>query len=167
MKFSISVQCHDFDVGKEYADLIAEDINSGAVVFFVGRVRDFNDGRTVTGLSIEHYPGMTEKALEQLLDEAKQRWQISSAHIVHRYGDFKLGDQIVFVGTASPHRQDAFEAAEFLMDYLKTRAPFWKKEINREGKSMWVEAKEKDQEAAERWASANANGLQKPGEARD
>ena len=167
MRFSISVQCHDFDVGKEYADLTAEDINSGAVVFFVGRVRDFNDGQTVTGLSIEHYPGMTEKALEQLLDEAKQRWQISSARIVHRYGDFNLGDQIVFVGTASPHRQDAFQAAEFLMDYLKTRAPFWKKEINRDGKSMWVEAKDKDQEAAERWASANANGLQKPGEAKN
>ena len=151
MSFSISVQENDFDVGKEYAALIEGEIKSGAVVFFVGRVRDFNDGRIITKLSIEHYPGMTEKLLDQLLDEARKRWQLLSARIIHRCGDLNLGDQIVFVGVSSAHRQDAFHAAEFLMDYLKTRAPFWKKEIDLSGESIWVEAKSKDEEAAERW----------------
>lgn len=153
MAFSISVQRDDFDVGQEYATLVAGDATAGAVVFFVGRVRDFNDGQAVTGLSLEYYPGMTEKILEQILDEAKQRWQLVSVRIIHRIGDLQLGNQIVFVGVTSAHREHAFQAAEFLMDFLKTRAPFWKKEINLEGKTVWVEAKNKDDEAAGRWNS--------------
>jgi molybdopterin synthase catalytic subunit len=153
MAFSICVQQNDFDVGQEYSALIAGDATAGAVVFFVGRVRDFNDGQAVTGLSLEHYPGMTEKILEQILEEAKQRWQLVSVRIIHRIGDLQLGDQIVFVGVTSAHREHAFQAAEFLMDFLKTRAPFWKKEINQEGKTVWVEAKNKDDKAAGRWNS--------------
>lgn len=151
MSFSISVQANDFDVGTEYLALIDDDIHSGAVVFFVGRVRDFNDGRTIAKLSIEHYPGMTEKLLEQLVTEARERWQLLSARVIHRYGDLQLGDQIVFVGVTSAHREHAFQAAEFLMDYLKTRAPFWKKEADLGGQSKWVEAKDNDEAAAERW----------------
>lgn len=151
MSFSISVQANDFDVGTEYLALIDDDIHSGAVVFFVGRVRDFNDGRTIAKLSIEHYPGMTEKLLEQLVTEARERWQLLSARVIHRYGDLQLGDQIVFVGVTSVHREHAFQAAEFLMDYLKTRAPFWKKEADLGGQSRWVEAKDNDEVAAERW----------------
>lgn len=150
MSFSISVQKNDFDVGQEYSALTAGSAAAGAVVFFVGRVRDFNDGRSVIGLSLEHYPGMTERVLEQLLDEAKQRWQLVSARIVHRVGDLQLGDQIVFVGVSSAHREYAFQAAEFLMDFLKTQAPFWKKELTEVG-SIWVGANSKDEKASERW----------------
>ncbi len=153
MTFSICVQQNDFDVGQEYSALIAGNAAAGAVVFFVGRVRDFNDGRLVAGLSLEHYPGMTEKILEQILSEAKLRWELVSARIIHRVGELRLGDQIVFVGVTSAHREHAFQAAEFLMDFLKTRAPFWKKEITQEGENVWVEAKNKDGEAAERWDS--------------
>ncbi len=153
MTFSICVQQNDFDVGQEYSALMAGNAAAGAVVFFVGRVRDFNDGRLVAGLSLEHYPGMTEKILEQILTEAKLRWDLVSARIIHRVGELRLGDQIVFVGVTSAHREHAFQAAEFLMDFLKTRAPFWKKEITQEGKNVWVEAKNKDGEAAERWDS--------------
>ena len=151
MTFSIAVQIEDFDVGQEYSDLIAGDKSAGAVVFFVGRVRDVNDGKNITSLSLEHYAGMTEKILQQILDEAKNRWQLVSARIVHRVGDLQLGDQIVFVGTMSVHREHAFQAAVFLMDFLKTRAPFWKKELNLEGKAGWVEAKNQDDEAVRRW----------------
>lgn len=153
MTFSICVQQNDFDVGQEYSALIAGNAAAGAVVFFVGCVRDFNDGRLVAGLSLEHYPGMTEKILEQILSEAKLRWELVSARIIHRVGELRLGDQIVFVGVTSAHREHAFQAAEFLMDFLKTRAPFWKKEITQEGENVWVEAKNKDGEAAERWDS--------------
>lgn len=153
MTFSICVQQNDFDVGQEYSALIAGNAAAGAVVFFVGRVRDFNDGRLVAGLSLEHYPGMTEKILEQIVSEAKLRWELVSARIIHRVGELRLGDQIVFVGVTSAHREHAFQAAEFLMDFLKTRAPFWKKEITQEGENVWVEAKNKDGEAAERWDS--------------
>ena len=158
MTFSICVQQNDFDVGQEYSALIAGNAAAGAVVFFVGRVRDFNDGRLVAGLSLEHYPGMTEKILEQILTEAKLRWELVSARIIHRVGELRLGDQIVFVGVTSAHREHAFQAAEFLMDFLKTRAPFWKKEITQEGETVWVEAKNKAGEAAERWDS-NRNSV--------
>jgi molybdopterin synthase catalytic subunit len=150
MGFSISVQTDDFDVGQEYSALIADDVAAGAMVFFVGRVRDFNNDAEVTGLSLEHYPGMTEKILEQLLEEAKQRWSLVSARVVHRVGDLLLGDQIVFVGVTSAHREHAFGAAEFLMDFLKTKAPFWKKETTRQGE-VWVEAQAKDEAATRRW----------------
>ncbi len=148
----ISVQTADFDVGAEYAALTANDVEAGAVVVFVGKVRELNLSRQVTGLLLEHYPGMTEKALEEILAEAKSRWQLTRCRIIHRIGALGLGDQIVLVGVASPHREQAFAAAEFLMDYLKTRAPFWKKERTQEG-DYWVDAQEKDEVSAQRWNS--------------
>lgn len=150
MPFSIAVQHEDFNVGDEYADLVSGDKNAGAVVFFVGRVREMNQSRSVTRLALEHYPGMTERVLEEILNEAQQRWELNSARIVHRVGQLHLNDQIVFVGVTSNHREHAFLAAEFLMDYLKTRAPFWKKEMTAQGE-VWVEENQKDTEAGQRW----------------
>jgi len=146
----ISIQSEDFDVGAEYNALTEGDTSAGAVVTFVGRVRDLNLGRGVRGLHLEHYPGMTEKSLQLILDEAASRWDMLRCKIIHRVGDLHLGDNIVFVGVTSAHREHAFAAAEFLMDYLKTRAPFWKKELTEQG-SVWVESQEKDAEAAKRW----------------
>ena len=146
----ISVQSEDFDVGDEYKDLVCGDTAAGAVAIFVGRVRELNLSRQVTGLQLEHYPGMTEKALQEIANQACARWQILRYRIIHRVGALSLGDQIVLVGVTSAHREDAFAAAEFLMDYLKTRAPFWKKELTQEGEH-WVEAREKDTQAAKRW----------------
>lgn len=151
MSFSVAVQTEDFDVGKEYAQLIAEDTAAGAVVFFVGRVRDTNYTQRVTRMSLEHYPGMTENILQQILEEAKKRWELMAARIVHRVGELHAGEQIVFVGVSSSHREQAFQAAEFLMDFLKTRAPFWKKELGVDGEEYWVEAKNTDQQRAMRW----------------
>lgn len=150
MPFSIAVQTQDFDVGHEYADLIANDTSAGAVVFFIGRVRDMNHACDVKSMSLEHYPGMTENILQKILEEAKRRWGLIAARIVHRVGELQVGDQIVFVGVASVHREHAFQAAEFLMDFLKTRAPFWKKEITSQG-AIWVEENVKDAEAIQRW----------------
>jgi molybdopterin synthase catalytic subunit len=146
----ISVQQEDFDVGTEYKALTAQDTAAGAVVTFVGRVRDVNLSRDVLGLHLEHYPGMTEKSLQTIVDEAKNHWNILRYKIIHRVGDLQIGDNIVFVGVTSAHREDAFHAAEFLMDYLKTRAPFWKKELTAQG-SMWVESQLKDEQATKRW----------------
>lgn len=147
----ISVQVEDFSVADEYARL-AEGSDAGAIVTFVGKVRDFNQGETVTGLSLEHYPGMTEKALAEIVGQARERWPLLQTRVIHRVGDLALGDQIVFVGVTSAHRGAAFEACEFIMDYLKTRAPFWKKEQTPET-SRWVDARETDTTAAERWES--------------
>jgi molybdopterin synthase catalytic subunit len=146
----ISIQYEDFDVGAEYKALTQGDLSAGGVVTFVGRVRDLNLSRDVLGLHLEHYPGMTEKSLQDITDEAKNRWQILRCNIIHRIGDLQLGDNIVFVGVSSAHREDAFQAAEFIMDYLKTRAPFWKKELTRQG-SVWIESQEKDTQSAKRW----------------
>ncbi|MFO1389880.1 molybdopterin synthase catalytic subunit MoaE [Cellvibrio sp.] len=146
----IQVQEADFDVGEEYKELVAGDTAAGAVVTFVGRVRDLNLARNVLGLRLEHYPGMTEKSLRAIADEACSRWNILRWKIIHRVGDLKLGDNIVFVGVTSAHREDAFNAANFLMDYLKTRAPFWKKELTEQG-SVWIDAQEKDVLSAKRW----------------
>lgn len=146
----IKVQEADFDVGEEYKALVAGDTAAGAVVTFVGRVRDLNLARNVLGLHLEHYPGMTEKSLQAIADEACSRWNILRWKIIHRVGDLKLGDNIVFVGVTSAHREDAFNAANFLMDYLKTRAPFWKKELTELG-SVWIDAQEKDALSAKRW----------------
>lgn len=151
MSFSIAVQTQDFDVGREYAELIASDTTAGAVVFFVGRVRDMNQARSVSSMSLEHYPGMTENILQQILDEAKVRWDLIATRVVHRVGELHLGEQIVFVGVTSAHREHAFQAAEFLMDFLKTRAPFWKKEVDVDGDDCWVEASENDQQRAIGW----------------
>lgn len=146
----ISIQQDDFDVGAEYKALTENDTSAGAVVTFVGRVRDLNLARNVLGLHLEHYPGMTEKSLQAIVDEAQSRWKILRCKIIHRIGDLQLGDNIVFVGVTSAHREDAFSAADFLMDYLKTRAPFWKKELTSQG-SVWIESQEKDAHAAKRW----------------
>jgi molybdopterin synthase catalytic subunit len=146
----ISVQTDDFDPGVEYRALIQEDTESGAVVLFVGRVRAQNQSRQVQGLELEHYPGMTESSLQVIADEACQRWKILRWRIIHRVGRLSLGDQIVLVGVSSAHREDAFAAANFMMDFLKTRAPFWKKESTAQGEH-WVEAQDKDQQALDRW----------------
>ncbi|WP_415721047.1 molybdopterin synthase catalytic subunit MoaE [Photobacterium ganghwense] len=145
----ISVQFEDFSVAEEYA-LLAEGTDAGAVVTFIGKVRDFNQGDSVTGLSLEHYPGMTEKSLAEIVDKARSRWPLLKVRVIHRVGDLNLGDQIVFVGVTSAHRGAAFEACEFIMDYLKTQAPFWKKEQTQEA-SRWVDARETDTNAAKRW----------------
>ncbi|MCG8476939.1 MAG: molybdopterin synthase catalytic subunit MoaE [Cytophagales bacterium] len=145
----ISVQLGDFDVAAEYQAL-KQSTESGAVVIFSGLVRDMNLGESVGGLFLEHYPGMTEKSLEAIVEEARQRWPMDKVRVIHRSGQLQPGDQIVFVGTASAHRNAAFEACEFLMDYLKTRAPFWKRELTEEGE-RWVEAKDSDTQAAQRW----------------
>ncbi|WP_269777902.1 molybdopterin synthase catalytic subunit MoaE [Marinimicrobium alkaliphilum] len=147
---SVTVQTGDFDVGAEYAALTHQDTGAGAVVFFVGRVRDMNLDTDVSALTLEHYPGMTEKALTEIVDEARERWRLLKVRVIHRVGRLTLGDQIVLVGVTSQHREDAFAAAQFLMDYLKTRAPFWKKEETDLGE-RWIEALEKDRQAAKRW----------------
>ncbi|MFB1076824.1 molybdopterin synthase catalytic subunit MoaE [Photobacterium damselae] len=145
----ISVQFEDFSVADEYEKL-AQGTEAGAVVTFIGKVRDFNQGDSVTDLSLEHYPGMTEKALSEIVEQARARWPLLQVRVIHRVGDLDLGDQIVFVGVSSAHRGASFEACEFIMDYLKTRAPFWKKEQTPE-ESRWVDARESDTSAADRW----------------
>lgn len=151
MRQRVLVSGDDFNVGDEY-DALAEGSSAGAVVTFVGKVRDMNLGDSVTGLSLEHYPGMTEKALNEICDQAEQRWPLLKTRVIHRIGDLDIGDQIVFVGVSSAHRGAAFEACEFIMDYLKTKAPFWKKERTTDS-SRWVESRESDAQAAERWQS--------------
>ncbi len=145
----VAVQFDDFSVADEYAYL-SEGTTAGAVVTFIGKVRDMNLGDNVIGLSLEHYPGMTEKALQQICTEAESRWPIGRMRVIHRVGDLDIGDQIVFVGVSSAHRQAAFEACEFVMDYLKTKAPFWKKERTTENE-RWVESRDSDAKAASRW----------------
>lgn len=147
---SIAVQTGDFDVQREYDALCARNTEDGAVVFFVGRVRDLNEGDAVTGLTLEHYPGMTEKALTRIAGQARERWPLTRIRIVHRIGALNPADQIVFVGVSSPHRQAAFDGAAFLMDYLKTEAPFWKKETTANG-SRWLETRETDVRRRQRW----------------
>ncbi|MEX0583675.1 MAG: molybdenum cofactor biosynthesis protein MoaE [Sneathiella sp.] len=149
----IRVQRDIFDVGAEMTALTEGRTDIGAVVSFTGLVRDINDGSSVTGLSLEHYPGMTERELARIEEEAKSRWDLQAILIIHRYGDLALGEPIVLVITASPHRQDAFEAANFLMDWLKTKAPFWKKERDKDGNASWVEERQTDIDAAKRWSS--------------
>ncbi len=139
-------------MGAEYSSLVAEDSAAGAVVVFVGRVRDINLDRKVEGMMLEHYPGMTEKILQAIADEACTRWRLLRWRIIHRVGKLRPADQIVLVAVSSTHREDAFAAAQFLLDYLKTRAPFWKKEVTPDG-AVWVEAQDKDQQAAARWES--------------
>ena len=144
------VQTEDFDAGAEMARLRAADARVGAVAAFVGTVRDMNDATQVSTLTLEHYPGMTEKALEAIVAEARQRFDIYDALVIHRVGTLRPTDQIVLVVVTSAHRGDAFDACRFLMDYLKTRAPFWKKEQTPDG-PRWVEARASDDEAAARW----------------
>lgn len=146
----ISVQTEDFDAGAEIEHLIGETGEVGAVVSFVGIVRGGPPDDPLISITLEHYPGMTERELQKIENEARARWPLTDALIVHRIGTLQPGDRIVLVVTASAHRKAAFEAAEFLMDYLKTRAPFWKREIRQSG-ARWVEARETDAAAAGRW----------------
>ncbi len=147
---SVRIQEHDFDVSSELAALRAGDKRVGAVATFVGVVRDLNDAAQVSTLTLEHYPGMTEKALAQIVEDAKQRWDIYDALVIHRVGPLSPSDQIVLVAVTSAHRGESFAACQFIMDYLKTRAPFWKKEQTPEGE-RWVEARASDEDAAARW----------------
>ena len=146
---AVRVQAEDFDVAAEAEKLTAGRPDIGAIVTFTGRVR--GGDRQIAALTLEHYPDMAEAELARIEADAQSRWSLQASLIVHRVGELKVGDNIVLVVTASAHRQDAFEAAGFLMDYLKTRAPFWKKETMASGESAWVEARTEDETAAKRW----------------
>lgn len=151
---SISVQTEDFDLGAEIAALSAGDAGAGAVASFVGLMRDRNDGSDagdIAAMTLEHYPGMTERALAEIVAEARRRWELRAVRVIHRVGRLLPGDRIVLVAVSSAHRGDAFAACEFIMDYLKTRAPLWKKEETDAG-SCWVDARESDEDARRRWA---------------
>jgi molybdopterin synthase catalytic subunit len=152
----VRVQTEDFDAGAEIARLRQGNPKVGAVAAFIGVARDVNDGASIATLSLDHYPGMTEKALEGIVAEARSRWRLIDALVIHRVGELKPTDQIVLVAVTSEHRGDAFAACEFVMDFLKTRAPFWKKEATPAG-SRWVEAKASDDEAAARWQAPKAD----------
>ncbi len=153
----IRVQAEDFDIAKEIAALTGADRDIGAVVTFTGLVRGGKEDDNLAAMTLEHYPGMTEKALQEIEREAHERWPLKASLIIHRYGRLEPGENIVLVITASSHRGDAFEAAEYLMDWLKTKAPFWKLEESDAG-AKWVDARESDDAAAKRWRA----GRRKP-----
>jgi molybdopterin synthase catalytic subunit len=155
MTARVSIQTGDFDLSAEVAALRLTDKRVGAVCAFVGTVRDRNDGAAVSSMELEHYPGMTEKAIEAIIDEAHRRFDIFAARVIHRVGLLQPLDQIVMVAVTSAHRGESFKACEFLMDYLKTQAPFWKKEQTPEG-ARWVDARVADDAALARW------GIEKP-----
>jgi molybdopterin synthase catalytic subunit len=146
----VRIQAEDFDAGAEIAALRRGNPGIGAVASFIGVCRDANDGDAVSTMTLEHYPGMTEKALDKIVAEARERWKVTDVLVVHRVGELKPTDQIVLVVVAGGHRGDAFAACEFVMDYLKTKAPFWKKEQTPRG-ARWVEARLSDDDAAQRW----------------
>jgi molybdopterin synthase catalytic subunit len=146
----ISIRREDFDAAAELNALRQTGTGVGAIASFVGIMRDFNDGTAVSAMELEHYPGMAEKVLTDLLEQARQRWEITDARVIHRVGRLEPGDQIVLVAVASAHRADAFAACEFLVDFLKSRGPFWKREQTVAGE-RWVEARESDNEAIARW----------------
>jgi molybdopterin synthase catalytic subunit len=152
----VTIQTQDFDVAAEIAALRRDDPGVGAVCSFIGTVRDRNDGSAVSAMELEHYPGMTEKAIEQMIDEAFRRFDIRAARVIHRVGPLQLQDQIVLVAVTSAHRGESFRACEFLMDYLKTQAPFWKKEHTAQG-AQWVDARVSDDEALARWGIGAKN----------
>ena len=155
-KARVTIQSHDFDLGAEVAALRADDPAVGAVAAFVGTVRDRNEGLGVASMELEHYPGMTEKAIDAMIDDALFRFDIRGVRVIHRVGLLHPGDQIVLVAVSSAHRGHAFQACEFLMDYLKTQAPFWKKEQTPEG-ARWVDARVADDDAMQRWGIASDN----------
>jgi molybdopterin synthase catalytic subunit len=150
---TVRVQTEDFDVGVEIARLRADNRKVGAVASFVGLVRDLNEGVDVAAMTLEHYPGMTEKALENIVAQAKSRWNLYDVLVIHRVGELRPADQIVLVAVTSAHRGEAFAACAFVMDYLKTEAPFWKKETTAGG-GRWVDARESDDAARARWEKA-------------
>ena len=146
----VRIQTEDFDLSVELKKLRAGDARVGAVAAFVGTVRDRNDGSEVAAMTLEHYPGMTEKSLEEIIEKAKARWDIYDVLIIHRVGPLQIEDQIVLTAVTSAHRGEAFAACEYVMDYLKTQAPFWKKEDTPEG-ARWVDARLSDDEALKKW----------------
>ena len=152
----VTVQHEDFDLGHEVAALRAGDAAVGAVAAFIGTVRDRNDGSGVSSMELEHYPGMTERAIEAMIDAAVQRFGIRGARVIHRVGVLQPLEQIMMVAVTAEHRDSAFQACEFLMDYLKTQAPFWKKEQTPEG-ARWVDARVSDDAAMVRWGIASGN----------
>ena len=147
----VRIQIEDFDTGLELESLTRGRVDVGAVASFVGFVREANDGAEVSSMTLEHYPGMTEKSLDDICAQAMSRWNVIDALVIHRVGALKPGERIVLVGVSSAHRGDAFAACEFIMDYLKTRAPFWKREDTPQG-ARWVEARASDDDAAGRWS---------------
>jgi len=147
----VIVQAEIFDTGAEIERITRDRTDIGAVVSFTGLVRDFNDGANVQSLTLEHYPGMTERELEKIEASARAKWDLQDSLIIHRFGKMELAEPIVLVITASKHRHDAFEAAAYLMDWLKTKAPFWKLEADAEGNSDWVKERTSDQDALKRW----------------
>ena len=154
----VTVQTADFDLGAEIAALRAGDAGVGAVASFIGTVRDRNGGQDVSSMELEHYPGMTERAIEAMIDEAVRRFDIRGARVIHRVGLLQPQDQIMMVAVTSAHRGEAFKACEFLMDYLKTQAPFWKKEQTPDG-ARWVDARSSDDAAMARWGIAAGNAM--------
>ena len=150
MTVSVRIQEQPFDAGALISETHRANPGVGAVATFVGLVRDVNEGADVSEMTLEHYPGMTERAIERICRDAAERWDVLDARVVHRVGTLRPTDPIVIVVVASGHRNDAFEACEFIMDFLKTRAPFWKKEVTSDG-DRWVEARASDDEAAARW----------------
>ena len=156
MRLSVSIQVEDFDVSQELAQLRANDARVGAVCSFVGTVRERNSGNAISSMELEHYPGMTEKSITSMMEEAVKRFDIYGARVIHRIGLLHPQDQIVLVAVTSAHRGTSFQACEFLMDYLKTQAPFWKKEVTPDG-SRWVDARESDDVALARWGISASN----------
>ena len=156
MRLSVSIQTEDFDVSYELAQLRANDARIGAVCSFVGTVRERNEGSDVSSMELEHYPGMTEKSITAMMEEAAKSFDIYGARVIHRIGLLQPQDQIVLVAVTSAHRGMSFQACEFLMDYLKTQAPFWKKEVTPDG-SRWVDARVSDDKALARWGITDKN----------
>jgi len=152
----VTIQTEDFDLSREVAALRADDPGVGAVASFIGTVRDRSEGLGISSMELEHYPGMTEKAIEAMVDDALFRFDIRAVRVIHRVGTLQPLDQIVLVAVTSAHRGQAFQACEFLMDYLKTQAPFWKKEHTPEG-ARWVDARVSDDDALKRWGLASGN----------
>ena len=150
-RIAVRVQTEDFSAAEIESALVRSGPGVGATVAFTGWVRDANEDSSVTGLFLEHYPGMTERTLEQIAQQAAERWHLCAVEVVHRVGALRTGERIVCVGVAAAHRREAFAAGEFIMDYLKTRAPFWKKETRADGE-YWLEARDSDRDAAKRWA---------------
>ncbi len=153
-EISVAVQAEDFDLTTELNRLREQSTQIGAMASFVGLVRDINEGQQVATMELEHYPGMTEKSIAAIIEQAASRWQLFGARVIHRIGKLSPSDQIVLVAVSSQHRGDAFAACEFIMDYLKTQAPFWKKELTPEG-GRWVDARCSDDQAAQRWTNGN------------
>lgn len=156
---AVRVQAEDFDVGKELAQLTEGNHAIGGLAVFVGLVRDLAGGSEISAMTLEHYPAMTEKMLAEIEAEAKARWPLEASLVIHRYGRLEPGDQIVMVAAASAHRQAAFEACEFLMDWLKTKAPFWKLEETEQG-ALWVDARDSDDAAAARWVKKDPDAAE-------